>query len=360
VLERTFSVRWLFTVSGIQFSNQLPYGSPRFTQSEVRKLVQVLEIPERVKVEDGSRVHEDALTALAMLLKRLSTPGPLHDIEAIFGWERTKTSRITRCLTRFIYNRWKHLLFFDARRLTPEKLEDYAYVIHQKGAPASNVWGFIDGTLRATARPVRNQRLVYNGWKRHHGLKFHSILTPDGLHCHAFGPETGKTHDSTLFTLSGLDKVLQQHSRRANGEPLAIYGDPAYSIGPHVMTPFERLQLTDEQAQFNNRMSKVREAVEWGFGEATRVFPFLDFSRNMKILLSPVGLYYLVGLLFCNAHTILHYPLVPQYFLCSPPTLEEYFLGVPHQQADSSPEVDSISPWIAVDTNIDDDDDSES
>ncbi|TDL14163.1 hypothetical protein BD410DRAFT_706083, partial [Rickenella mellea] len=72
-------------------------------------------------------------------------------------------------------------------------------------------------------------------------------------------------------------------------------------------------------------MSKVREAVEWTFGEATRLWGYLDFLRNQKLLLQPVGLYYMCGLLFSNAHTILHRPQVPQYFMCEPPSLNEYF-----------------------------------
>ncbi|KAF8600004.1 hypothetical protein BDV93DRAFT_403417, partial [Ceratobasidium sp. AG-I] len=74
-------------------------------------------------------------------------------------------------------------------------------------------------------------------------------------------------------------------------------------------------------------MSKVREAVEWGFGEVIRQFAFLDFYKNQKVLLQPVGILYVVGILFCNAHVILHGSQVSSYFDCLPPTLEEYFRG---------------------------------
>lgn len=42
-------------------------------------------------------------------------------------------------------------------------------------------WGFIDGTLNATCRPVLDQEQFYLGHKRKHGYKFQSIVTPDGL-----------------------------------------------------------------------------------------------------------------------------------------------------------------------------------
>jgi hypothetical protein len=76
-------------------------------------------------------------------------------------------------------------------------------------------------------------------------------------------------------------------------------------------------------------MSHVREPVEWVFKEVTKTFAFLDFAQNQKILLSPCGIFYMVAILLCNAHTILHYPQVPQYFNCPPPTLDEYFTGGP-------------------------------
>lgn len=93
-------------------------------------------------------------------------------------------------------------------------------------------------------------------------------------------------------------------------------------------------------------MSKVREAVEWGFGETLRQFAFLDFSKNLKILLQPVGIYYMTAILLCNAHTICHSPQVPQYFTCSPPTLQEYFNGRPDSEdSEFDAGVANIPPW---------------
>src|SRR4051794_28192081 len=46
---------------------------------------------------------------------------------------------------------------------------------------SSNVWGFIDGTVRPIARPTRHQRQVYNGHKRVHAIKFQSAVERPGL-----------------------------------------------------------------------------------------------------------------------------------------------------------------------------------
>jgi len=50
--------------------------------------------------------------------------------------------------------------------------EQFAEAIHEKGAPLTQCWGFIDGTSRPICRPVRNQRIMYSGHKRIHCLKF--------------------------------------------------------------------------------------------------------------------------------------------------------------------------------------------
>ncbi|KIJ35939.1 hypothetical protein M422DRAFT_261692 [Sphaerobolus stellatus SS14] len=126
------------------------------------------------------------------------------------------------------------------------------------------------------------------------------VITPDGLIIHISGPVDGRRYDETVYKESGLSDLLDKHFWTPEGQSLYIYSDPAYS-----------------------------EPIEWLFKEVSQKFMFLDFSRNQKTLLTLCGHYYLVSLLLCNAHTILHYPEIPQYFSCLPPSLEEYFHGGP-------------------------------
>ena len=207
------------------------------------------------------------------------------------------------------------------------------------GAPLDCIAALIDGTLQKNARPVRNQRLVYNGWKRIHCLKYHFVITPDGIIIHVYGPVDGRRHDETIFKESGLSDLLAKYFWAPDGSPLFVYGDPAYSVSKHVMAPFKGPAITPQQQTFNSAMSRVREPVEWAFKEMTSQFSFLDFSQIQKLLLSPCKLFYLVGALLCNAHTILHYPEIPQFFDCPPPTLQEYFSGSPIDD----PELDAWS-----------------
>jgi hypothetical protein len=67
-------------------------------------------------------------------------------------------------------------------------------------------------------------------------------------------------------------------------------------------------------------------SVEWGFGKITGLWSFLDFQRNLKVLLSPVGAYYIVGALLTNCHTCLNGSQTSVYYGCNPPSLEEYLI----------------------------------
>ena len=105
------------------------------------------------------------------------------------------------------------------------KLESFAQAIHAKGAPLDCIAAIIDGTLQTNARSVRNQRLVYNGWKRFHCLKYHVLISPDGLIIHVYGPVAGRRQDQTVYKESGLAAILDKHFWTPDGHPLFIYGD---------------------------------------------------------------------------------------------------------------------------------------
>ena len=137
--------------------------------------------------------------------------------------------------------------------------------------------------------PGHNQRVLYNGHKRVHAIKFQSVATPDGLVALLHEPYEGKRHDSGILRESGLLGNIEQHSVSPNGEILCIYGDPAYPLKPQLQAPFKGAVLTEDQNQWNRGMSSVRISVEWLFGDIINYFKFIDFTKNLKIQLSAVG-----------------------------------------------------------------------
>lgn len=190
--------------------------------------------------------------------------------------------------------------------------------------------GFIDGTALFIPRPGGGlQQACYSGHKRRHAIKFQSVLTPDGLIFHLYGPVEGRRHDMTLYHESGLDAILA-NELVIDGVQFHIYGDAAYFLRPWLQTAFQGI-LTAQEAAFNDSMKVPRTAVEWGFKDVKQTCTTLDYPRKLKIRESPVGQLYNVGVLFWNFRCCLYGGATSTFFTCPPPTLGEYLAlaGVP-------------------------------
>lgn len=129
-----------------------------------------------------------------------------------------------------------------------------------------------------------------------------------------------------MLAMSGLLEQLEQHSFSLDGQPLCIYGDPAYPHRVHLQCPFARRpDLTDDEQAFNQSMSRVRICVEWVFGDIVNFFKFTDYKKDLKIGLSAVGKIYVACALLRNALTCLYGNNTSTFFNVKPPDLEEYF-----------------------------------
>ena len=129
----------------------------------------------------------ESILALCIYLKRFSYSCRYSDM--LFHFARPVPEiciiRNHTCMIDWIYNRWNHLLTtYNHNLLSPASLMLYADAVHQSGAALDNCWGFIDGTVRPVCRPGVNQRVLYNGHKRVHSIKFQSVALPNGLVSH--------------------------------------------------------------------------------------------------------------------------------------------------------------------------------
>ena len=118
---------------------------------------------------------------------------------------------------------------------------------------------------------------------------------------------------------------LENQAFSPTGEPMCVYGDPAYPVRLHLQAPFREVQLTPEMVAYNKSMSRVRVAVEWIFGDIVNYFKFMDFKNNLKIGLSQVGKMYIVAAILRNVLTCPYGDETSQFFELDPPSLHEYF-----------------------------------
>ena len=175
----------------------------RVDKRDIALLVEALRVPPIFKCSNGTIC--DGTEGLCIVLKRFAYPCRYSDMMPIFGRSVPELSMICNQVTDWIYNthghkvtRWNHGI------LNPPLIATYADGVHFKGAALDNCFGFIDGTVRPISRPMSNQRVVYNGHKRVHALKFQAVTLPNGLIANIYGP-VGKPqiffsiHKATFF-----------------------------------------------------------------------------------------------------------------------------------------------------------------
>ena len=67
----------------------------------------------------------------------------------------------------------------------------------------------------------------------------------------------------------------------AKGEPLYLYGDPAYPLGIQLQAPLTNAHFTPQVQTFNEAMSEVGISVEWTFETITNYYKFVDFKKQL-------------------------------------------------------------------------------
>ena len=221
----------------------------RFYKSDVYRLANMLNIPEQIKAPNRSTFN--GIEALCVFLKCGSYPCRHSDLLPLFGRSVPELSMMPILIHIHIYANYRNPLHeFNQPWLSPAALQEYSTSVHEKGAPLQNCFGFIDGTVRPLCKPGKHQRILYNGHKRVHAIKFQSVVNPNELISNLHGPVEGKRHDSDMLAQSSFLPQLQQFAHTPNGEPVCLYGDTEYPLQIHLQAPF-RVNTTPQQEAFN-------------------------------------------------------------------------------------------------------------
>ncbi|KAH9110824.1 hypothetical protein AeMF1_014509 [Aphanomyces euteiches] len=298
----------------------------RFDRHGIQKLGFLLSLPAVIVTERRNRVLRDE--AMCILLGRLAFPCQLYDMTKTFGRSEASLCDIFLHVVKLLYSQWKDLLFFN-RKLVQNNVDRYCQAITAKGAPTTNVFGFIDGTkvqicrIKSTGNGDNLQKQVYSGHKRLHCLSYQAVTVHDGICVHFFGPVEGRKHDTSMLRHSGLLDYFLQYER--DFESKYIYGDPAYGVSRFLLSGFKGNGLTERQKEFNKWMSRVRQSVEWNFKIMKTLWSFITFKNLAKVRLSPVAKIVCVAMLLTNCHCCYHGGnQISKYFGLEPPNLEDY------------------------------------
>ena len=159
----------------------------RVEKKDLPQLADALRLPDTFHC--NQRTTADKLEGLCILLRRMSFPCRYSDMLARFGRPVPELSMISNTVMNYIYDIHGHKLCqWNHDILNPGYFDTYTDAISNKGAALQNCFGFIDGTIRPICRPSQEQRIMFNGHKRVHSLKFQSVTLPNGLIANLFGP----------------------------------------------------------------------------------------------------------------------------------------------------------------------------
>ena len=171
------------------------------SHNDLCDLVEILDLPNEFICLNGTKAA--GIEALSIFLRRHCYPCRYFDLVPIFGRAIEEMSLITTQFTKKNYDQWGHLVStMNQPWLAPNKLKVFADAIHEKGAAVDNCWGFVDGSMEPVCRADRFQRVIYNGHKRVHALKYQAVSAPNGLCALLSGPYEGKK--ARQFYVNGI------------------------------------------------------------------------------------------------------------------------------------------------------------
>ena len=229
----------------------------------------LLESKRQLDLTQATTLHRMSL--LLLVLFQFSRPRRLRpEMEFYFRFRKSKISAGIKEMVNALYSVAN--AYLQRPQIFHHRMEYYADCISEKcGRLVNTVWGFIDGTLRRTCRPSYFQKLLYSGHKRAHGIKFQSVVTPDGVFACFFGPINGNRHDSYMLARSELIPKLQAFMPAQNADDAAagggnqehnavppaifsLYGDPAYPQSLYIFGGYRNPAPGSDRARWNTEM----------------------------------------------------------------------------------------------------------
>jgi len=102
---------------------------------------------------------------------------------------------------------------------------------------------------------------MYSRHKKDHFMNFQSIVSPEGLLLHFYGPIEGRRHDMKVYHESGMDGILSE-DLLINGVQYRIYRDKAEVVLLWMQVGYTG-ELTVDQVENKAAMNALRIVMQW-------------------------------------------------------------------------------------------------
>jgi hypothetical protein len=198
--------------------------------------------------------------------------------------------------------------FCETPRAREELNGDWSWIPGLEFLPL-DIFGFIDNSIDRISVPCSGprgdyigaarkaayedtQRAFYTGYKKYHGLKYETILLPNGL-CTLFGPVSARHSDLGMLLMSSVNTFLTnlQNGLFADaGMPVfyGVLGDSAYRAGGWrcIQSYYRALngeELEEELRDVNYFLKAARMTIEKNYGMVSGLFRICTNLGSLKL-----------------------------------------------------------------------------
>ncbi|CAN7952222.1 unnamed protein product, partial [Ixodes pacificus] len=158
-----------------------------------------------------------------------------------------------------------------------EKVEDFKMLWQFPNCVAA-----IDGKHVQIVKPAKSECSLYYNYKKTFSVVLFALTDARYNFMYVDASSYGSASDGGVWSRTPLGKQIASGSANLpkavglpNSQlqlPAVIVGDDAFPLGEHLMKPHSKNKLTNDEATFNERLSRSRRVVENSFGQLANRF----------------------------------------------------------------------------------------